>query len=83
MPPNIELNAAGTSIAGSFAAPSLTRVRTVRPDLPVLYVTGYATPSSRRKGLVSDALLLRKPYRPDELRFVVASLIERPQGSNR
>jgi CheY-like chemotaxis protein len=59
------------------------RVRTAKPDLPVLYVTGYADRSSGRRGLVPGARLLRKPYRPDELRVLVASLLETGHGSKR
>ncbi|HLH47082.1 MAG TPA: ATP-binding protein, partial [Acidimicrobiales bacterium] len=63
-----------------------SRLRTARPDLPVLYVTGYANQALRQQGLVADARILRKPYTPGELRaalLAVAEAAPRGQGSNR
>lgn len=51
------------------------RVLTESPDLPVLYVTAY--PGGAHGAALPDdrAMVLRKPYRPDTLRFRVAELI--------
>ncbi len=52
-----------------------TRLRSLHPRLPVLYVSGYADRDTRRRGLVEGSRLLRKPYRPDELCRRVAELV--------
>jgi DNA-binding response OmpR family regulator len=44
-----------------------TRMRTLQPQLPVLFVSGYADSQTRRWGLVEGSQLLRKPYGPDVL----------------
>ncbi|MGH9056706.1 MAG: ATP-binding protein [Acidimicrobiales bacterium] len=59
--------------------------RRKHPELPVMYMTGY---SGSPEGGVSPgpgAWVLRKPYRPDALRYQVAELLEatRRQGSKR
>jgi signal transduction histidine kinase/CheY-like chemotaxis protein len=53
-----------------------TRLRSVQPQLAVLYVSGYADRDTRRRGLVDGGRLLRKPYRPEDLCRRVADLLE-------
>ena len=59
-----------------------SRLQTARPELLVLYTTGYATPAMG-VGLIPRAPLLAKPYRPDELRFRLASLLEGARPASR
>ena len=60
-----------------------TRLRSRHPELPVLYVSGYADHDTRQRGLVDGARLLRKPYRPEELCRRVADLLgDTPLASN-
>jgi signal transduction histidine kinase/CheY-like chemotaxis protein len=58
-----------------------TRLRSVQPELPVLYVSGYADRDTRRRGLVDGGRLLRKPYRPEDLCRRVAELLDVAQHS--
>jgi CheY-like chemotaxis protein len=55
------------------------------PDLPVLYVTGHAGPLLGNHRPADVATILRKPYRPDDLRLGVAALLSdrTAQGSKR
>jgi two-component system, cell cycle sensor histidine kinase and response regulator CckA len=55
------------------------------PDLPVLYVTGHAGPLLGDHRPADGATILRKPYRPDDLRLGVAALLadRTAQGSKR
>ena len=59
------------------------RLRSAVPDLPVLYMTGYAERSSPHHHMVPGSRLLRKPFRADELCLVVAAMLEEAQGSKR
>jgi len=54
------------------------RVRTARPGLPVVFMSGYPEPGAKG-GLAEGLVLLRKPFSPDEL---VAAL-RRAVGSRR
>ena len=58
------------------------KVKTDRPDLPVLIVSGYA----ERDGVTPDLLRLTKPFRQDELAERLAALFEsdklRPSGAD-
>jgi signal transduction histidine kinase/CheY-like chemotaxis protein len=56
-----------------------TRLRGLQPELPVLYVSGYADRDTRRRGLVDGSRLLRKPYRPEDLCRRVAELLDVPE----
>jgi PAS domain S-box-containing protein len=52
------------------------RVRAQRPDIPVLYVTGYTDDELLRKGVLErGAQLLRKPFMPAELALAVWQLL--------
>jgi signal transduction histidine kinase/ActR/RegA family two-component response regulator len=58
------------------------RCRALRPDIPVLFASGYAAESLEDKAEIaaSDAILL-KPYTPEELRTAVRELMaSRRQG---
>jgi len=45
-----------------------TRIQAVRPDLPVVFITGYSTEAKMLSSLVENgASVLQKPYSPDEL----------------
>jgi len=56
-------------------------VRTARPGLPILYISGYTDDELLRRGILeTGAQLLRKPFLPVELRKVVRELISAGQG---
>ena len=59
-----------------------TRMRTMQPQLPVLFVSGYADSQTRRWGLVEGSHLLRKPYGPDLLCRRIGELLHSGEHPN-
>lgn len=56
-----------------------TRVHAMRPDLRILFTSGYADDSP--DGLIAGAMLLRKPYRRQDLATMLRRMLEaRPAG---
>jgi DNA-binding response OmpR family regulator len=53
------------------------QLKGVRPDLQVLYFSGYDRERLLQSGVPADAEILLKPFRPDQLRARVASLLLR------
>jgi DNA-binding response OmpR family regulator len=53
------------------------RLRRVRPDLPVLFASGYS-PEQLPEPLAPGHLVLDKPYRPEELLARVRQLLDKP-----
>ena len=52
------------------------RCRSLRPDIPVLFASGYAAESLGAKAeMVANDPILRKPYDPDALRAAVRKLV--------
>ncbi|QDG51037.1 response regulator [Persicimonas caeni] len=43
------------------------RLRQEQSDLPVVYVSGYASNAVRDHGVQSDDIFVQKPYTPDQL----------------
>jgi len=60
-------------------------IRSLRPAIKVIYMTGYADDKILRPGTLSkDEALLEKPVVPDELALRIREMIESPeQGSAR
>jgi two-component system, cell cycle sensor histidine kinase and response regulator CckA len=59
------------------------RCRALRPEIPVLFASGYAAESLGAKGeMTANDTILRKPYDPDALRAAVRQLVpgKRRQG---
>jgi signal transduction histidine kinase/ActR/RegA family two-component response regulator len=56
-----------------------TRCRSLRPEIPVLFASGYAAESlvTPGEGTISDTIL-RKPYDPETLRAAVRMLAPKP-----
>jgi two-component system cell cycle sensor histidine kinase/response regulator CckA len=55
------------------------RCRSLRPDIPVLFASGYAAESLGAKTeLTANDTILRKPYDPDSLRAAVRKLLAVP-----
>jgi PAS domain S-box-containing protein len=60
---------------GRMNGAELARViRTSKPRLPIILVTGYAGPAS---GTAADFLVLRKPYLADDMRRAIAQVTRR------
>lgn len=60
---------------------TVRQARQCRPELRVLYVTGFADISSDAKPLTGDDPLLKKPFRFGELRDEVAAAMKRPPST--
>jgi CheY-like chemotaxis protein len=52
------------------------RLRAERPDLQVLYVSGYAEKALDAEGSLSDATFLQKPLTPDALAHTVRRILD-------
>jgi len=50
----------------------------LRPDLPILFATGFANLARRDRDPESRGPVLRKPYRPGDLRRALLVLIDDP-----
>jgi PAS domain S-box-containing protein len=64
-----------------FAMPGLTgvdvaeRARRTHPDLPIMFVSGYADTEKLERVAGPEGPILRKPYRLEELRSVLSSIL--------
>ncbi|MBL0122801.1 MAG: MASE1 domain-containing protein [Betaproteobacteria bacterium] len=82
----IERNpAAFDAILSDEVMPGLTgtqlaaRVREIRPDLPIVIITGYGGPGFELRAQQAGVIrVMRKPYRKDELARALASVFIRP-----
>jgi two-component system cell cycle sensor histidine kinase/response regulator CckA len=52
-----------------------TQVKQARPELPVLYVSGYAEDYARTEGLIGEGVVLQKPFSPAQLAEAVATAL--------
>ena len=65
---------------GKDGVPLADRIRRIRPEIAVLYVTGYGGKELARHGLPDkDTHLLIKPFRHEELLIRVRQALEAPQ----
>jgi PAS domain S-box-containing protein len=70
--PDVGLLVADFAMPGMNGAEVARRARTLRPGLPVIFVTGYADQSALAE--VADAAVVQKPFRNDELESKIAAL---------
>ena len=56
------------------------RARQLRPDIKVLFTSGYAEPEIVRKGLPAGGLWLKKPYTAMDLAQILRALLESPSA---
>ncbi len=56
------------------------QLKSIRPDVRILYISGYDRERLLESGVPRDAKILHKPFRPSQLRDAVASLLQ-PQRS--
>jgi PAS domain S-box-containing protein len=76
--PAIELLVADFAMPGMNGAEVARRARERRPDLPVVFVTGYADQSALAG--IGDAYVVQKPFRDDELERKIGALLVRHGG---
>jgi FixJ family two-component response regulator len=54
-------------------------LRTVKPDLKVLYMSGYTDDAVLRQGMLEPgAAFIQKPFRPDDLARRIRDLLDAP-----
>jgi two-component system cell cycle sensor histidine kinase/response regulator CckA len=59
----------------------VNQLKSIRPNVRVLYFSGYDRARLLDSGVPRDAAILHKPFRPSQLRAVVAGLLQQPQRS--
>ena len=73
-------------LIADFAMPGLNgarlaeRARALMPDLPVVFVTGYADTDAIEAAVGGAAPILRKPFSLGELRDAIAAALAEPVG---
>jgi CheY-like chemotaxis protein len=78
-----ELGASLDMVVSDIVMPQLSgidlvrRLRTERPDLPVLLISGYSEPVNRGRTLPDDVEFLLKPFRSEDLCSVVERSLSR------
>jgi CheY-like chemotaxis protein len=71
-----------------YAMPSLTGVEMVRelrlkrPDLPILFASGYAETAEIEEALDENTFVLRKPFQISKLQQIISELLQRSQGKS-
>ncbi len=70
-------------LPGALQGHDLARtVRAARPDLPVLYISGYAREALIQAGSSNEGVnLLEKPFTPEALATMVRTVLDQPQTS--
>ncbi len=82
----LDADAAFDALVTDIVLPGLTGVQLVAAvrnehgGLPVLYMTGYSGPPDSTRTPAPGEAVLRKPYRPDALRWRVAELLRAESG---
>jgi CheY-like chemotaxis protein len=70
-----------------YAMPGLTGVemvrelRLTRPDLPILFTSGYAETAEIEEALDETTSVLRKPFEISKLQQIISKLLQRSQGN--
>jgi PAS domain S-box-containing protein len=71
-----------------YAMPGLTGVEMVRelrlkrPQLPILFASGYAETAEIEEALDENTSVLRKPFEISKLQRIISELLQRSQGKN-
>jgi CheY-like chemotaxis protein len=77
--PRIDLLFTDVFMPGGMHGPQLVaEARRLRPELKVLYTSGYLEYSVLRRGLDPGIEQVRKPYRPDELAAKLRQALDSP-----
>ncbi|WP_182869737.1 ATP-binding protein [Rhodopirellula sp. JC639] len=79
--PSIELVISDVAMPGMSGTVLLQWLRGVRPNLPVLLITGHADPASTQAIEAIEVPCLRKPFLPAALARQVREILDRPVAS--
>jgi PAS domain S-box-containing protein len=63
------------AMPGMNGAEVATAARQIYPDLPIVFASGYSDTAAIEAAVGQDAVLLRKPFRIEELQTVVAAVL--------
>jgi DNA-binding response OmpR family regulator len=77
IPGEIHLVVADQTLQDGTGQEVVKQLKGVRPDLQVLYFSGYDRERLLQSGVPADAEILQKPFRPSQLRTRVAGLLQR------
>jgi PAS domain S-box-containing protein len=64
------------AMPGMSGAEVAEGIRTIRPTLPIVFVSGYANTDAIERAAGARTTVLRKPFRIDELQLVVADTLK-------
>jgi CheY-like chemotaxis protein len=64
------------AMPGMSGAETAVEARRLRPDLPIIFASGYADTAAVESAVGADAVILRKPFNMEELARAVASAAE-------
>jgi signal transduction histidine kinase len=80
----IDLMISDVGLPGLNGRELAERARAHRPDLPILFITGYAENAMVRSGFLGDDMsMITKPFSLDELAMKVSQMIVRATGVER
>jgi PAS domain S-box-containing protein len=63
------------AMPGMNGAEVATAARQIYPNLPIIFASGYSDTAAIEAAVGTDAILMRKPFRIDELQAVVAQVM--------
>jgi PAS domain S-box-containing protein len=69
------------AMPGMTGAEVATRVRALWPGLPIIFCTGYSDSKLIDKAAGTDVVVLRKPFRLDDLGAAVSAALGRPRAA--
>jgi len=68
------------AMPGMNGAEFAIAARRLKPDLPIIFASGYAETAAIEKAAGAHAIVLRKPFRIEELEIVVAAALNEKPG---
>jgi two-component system cell cycle sensor histidine kinase/response regulator CckA len=77
IPAEIHLVLADQTLREGTGQEVVKQLKGMRPDMQVLYFSGYDRERLLESGVPADAEILQKPFKPSQLRARVAGLLQR------
>ena len=64
-------------LPGGLSGPEIARdVRQLKPDIPVIFMSGYTADTLRRHDTAGGAILIHKPFDPESLARRIDEMLE-------
>jgi CheY-like chemotaxis protein len=67
---------------GRTGVEMVRELRLKRPQLPILFASGYAETAEIEEALDENTSVLRKPFEISKLQRIISELLQRSQGKN-